>query len=416
MIGAGVRAEYQRSDLRDTRDPREHSDLRDPRNSEMRDLAKYRSSLEKKDPRDSNWDLEESRRDPRDVNPREFREVSTIRGLRETRIYGDERDFRDERSAKELRELRNLRSARDFRDYRGSNRDFTDNDLGTNKFDPRDRLEYFDRDRRDPYDPRSIDRRVDRYNIPLRKNDSMSDLRDERRHFSRHDGSVYRSEHNRFPHHHSMRESRRDVQDRLESERRNGYSSGGRRLEYSSSTKGDQSYLRQYNDDDIPPYRGSSSGGGGDGDYHISRETSSGAYTTHEKLRRTEPSLMDSTYHHSLPRRDHLRAAYSDKYSDYPAPTNKMYPHSPEGNSPPSPAPGSGGPRHYNDGTRPGGRRGRYSEMDGKFEYNDNSASQMNVSESVVPRLKVRLNDVLLMTLRRVNDEMRLNNVIIMCY
>lgn len=281
--------EYQRPDLRDTR---EHSD---PTSTNRRELLKYRSSLESKDIRDIDWDPESFRRDPRDIGLRNCREISTTSGLRETRICSDGRDFRDEMSSKEFR---NNQSAREFRDYRASNRDFTDHVLDPRKFDLRDRLDYLDsRERRDPYDPRSIDRR---YNLPLRKNDSMSDLREERHLYDRHDGSYYRSEHNRFPHHHSMRESRRDVQDRLENERR-GY--------YGANDKRDQTYLRrQYTEDGIPPYRGSSGGA----DYHLSLETSG---YPHEAIKRMGggAALMDSTYHHSLPRSDHMRAAYADR-------------------------------------------------------------------------------------------------------
>ena len=338
----------QRSaDLRDSRDPREHSDLRDPRNSDLKSARdrreamrsrELRNSLEKKDclRSDGNWDPEDGRRDPRG-------DIVDTRALRETKIYGDERDFRDMRGLDD----------RDYNDQR--------------KFGGDRHLEYFERERLGPYDPRSIDRRYN-HHLPQRKNDSLSDLREDRRYFDPHERDFYRTEAEddagRFPssHPYGMRESRRDIQDRIESERQRGA--------YPDYNKRDQPYLRRdYAREVATPYRGN------DGNY-LSREDD-----YHEKMRRGGGApLIDSSYHHSLPRRDPYN---SDRYYD----NQKRFPPSPDlPPSPPSPAPPGGPGGHYNnnDNTRSDGRRGG-----GGRYYNDDSMSEVNMSESVLPRMKL---------------------------
>ena len=327
-----------RADVRDSRDPREHSDLRDPRNSDRQrnprdelDLRnKYRGSQK------NDWDPEDGRGGQRDL---------IERPLRETKIYGDERDFRDERDPK----------GGGGSDFRSSNRGFSLDVAAVGNFD---RSGYFERDRHLPYD----DRRNGRFTLPFRKNDSLNDLRDEKTYYD-HGGRTYRSEHHRFPHHHSMRESRKDAHDRLDSERRGGYSD--------FTNKRDQPYFssrRDYNDD-MPPYNKTSNS-------EYFRE--SGDYR--EKIR-TDVALYDSSYHHSLPRRDPSRGApYSDRFSSaYPAKRFPPEPHSPS-RSPPT---------HFDREGRPVGRRGRYSEMDDRYDYNDD-ISEGNMSDNVLPRMKLK--------------------------
>jgi len=221
--------------------------------------------------------------------------------------------------------------------------------------DPRnfDRFAYL-RDSRLPLDTSSIGRRNGRYGLPFRKNDSLNDLHDDKHFYDQLNARSYRSEHNRFPHHHSMRESRRDVHDRLDSERR----------AYSGYNKGDQyNFRRNYDNEGLPlSYR----------DGVSAREYFARDDEYHEKLKRAGGSFFDSSYHHSLPRKDMRGMPYSDRYSS---------------RFPPSPAPQD--PPNSRIYDTEGRRRGRYP--DDRYDYQDD-VFDGNMSESVLPRMKLKSN------------------------
>ncbi|KAA0199083.1 hypothetical protein HAZT_HAZT003392, partial [Hyalella azteca] len=242
--GSGRDYHESRGDHRDILNRRQHMESSGNREPfDVRDSSGYRpGGANLKD-----WDVEKGRRDPRNLDARDLADPS---GLRETRIGTDTRDFRDERDLRDEREIIGF-----------NNCDFSARTSDIRKFDPRSRLDYFERNPLDPYDLRGLDRRPDRYGLLTRKNDSLSDLRDDRYY----DSLYYRNELGRFPLHQSMRESRRDIHDRMDSQKR-AY------LTRSDYSKGDTTYLRRpYPSGGIPPYQGNSAGA----DYHHARDVSS---------------------------------------------------------------------------------------------------------------------------------------------
>ena len=245
-----------KNNLRDCREPREYSELRDPRNSHrmLPDFPQYGSLDIKKY---NKWKSSE-------VVDVDFNGLSTEKmSLRETKIYGDDRDFEVEDAKYQAMLFKRRIQSSSHRDISDHERELIKLGIIKSNYD-------LECDRRDLYDTKNIERKLNNFRKP---NDSLTDL-------SNQELLEYYQRSNA-----SSRLSRRDIQDRIELEK----------LILSSQNRRLRDTLL-YNRHSFKHF-----------DY-------SSKSPNIDRFKERYPPMSDYSYHHSLPRTDNFR---KNKFSNY---------------------------------------------------------------------------------------------------